>query len=660
MKKQILSFLLTVILLLTSFGAWTVSASATGTQNDRTASYAEVRPEIDGVLDAAWNAAELHLINGKTENQANFRVMWDETGLYVAVLFGVNNTGEYISIRYSERATASLPMNQTTGLGIGNQNFILNQNGVTEGQWLNEYKTIPVNGEDGVKIICKPANGGGTLAECYFPLKDSGAFNNTGDIIFSISYSGNASYNSGVIDPQVLSDGNAKNMKWGDLFYRMKRVRSETPDARITWLGAQQTSVVGDKCDVRFVAQLSNYEQFSAAGLEIATAYGTESAMQAAASKPLQTYTVYTSLAAGEGSIYPTKPNTHLLALAVNSIPVNSTNSTVIFTVKPFAVIAGGAKVYGEMARFRLVDGVLSGELVKLATGEVPLTVTDPQNPNRTMILAWNDEFNGSSLDSLNWQLKDRMFNDIIDTSDGSDKHIKVENGSVVMNTHRADASDPNHQFTTHGTLTTMNRMSFQYGYLEIRARLPYGTGTWPSFWLQSLEERRADQSVMTEVDVFELYKDDYMESTLHKWYLNANGAAEKHDWNDPKVIKFSETLDNFNRATFSQEYHTYGFGWTATEIYFTVDGKVVGTYDITDEGDFGAGLGVPGEMGTLTGMDFFRDPLFVNFTNWVHTSSEYKNSWAADEESEFPFTFAVDYIRLYQVPGEGAVYTDY
>ncbi len=296
-----------------------------------------------------------------------------------------------------------------------------------------------------------------------------------------------------------------------------------------------------------------------------------------------------------------------------------------------------------------------SEALVFSGKGEIPLSMLSIHD-DRKMMLVWNDEFDGDTLDADKWQLKDRMWNSVVDTSDHSEKHIKLENGSVVMNTYRADPADPEHLYTTHGTLTTMDIMCFQYGYLEISARLPYDEGVWPAFWMQSAEDYRT-VDYMTEIDVFELYKDDYMEGTMHKWYLNANGAAEKHDWNDPKVIKFSQVLDNFNRETFAQEYHTYGFGWTPTRIYFTVDNKIAGIYDITEAGDFGAGLGNPGEMGTLTGMGGFQNPVFINFTNWIHTSSEYKNSWTANDNSEFPFTFAIDYIRLYQVPGEGAIY---
>ncbi len=88
--------------------------------------------------------------------------------------------------------------------------------------------------------------------------------------------------------------------------------------------------------------------------------------------------------------------------------------------------------------------------------------------------------------------------------------------------------------------------------------------------------------------------------------------------------------------------------------MYFTVDGEIIGVYDITEAGDFGAGLGNPGEKKALTGMGGFQDPVVINFTNWVNTTGAYKGSWKFGEASVYPFEFAVDWIRLYQKPGEG------
>ena len=96
-------------------------------------------------------------------------------------------------------------------------------------------------------------------------------------------------------------------------------------------------------------------------------------------------------------------------------------------------------------------------------------------------------------------------------TTSASKKNFEVADGDATMRVWKSGDV-----FTTNSTLTTMNRMSFRYGYLEIYAKVPTTSGAFPSFWLQSAEQHRADKRVMTEVDVFEIYTKNKMESDGH------------------------------------------------------------------------------------------------------------------------------------------------
>ena len=277
-------------------------------------------------------------------------------------------------------------------------------------------------------------------------------------------------------------------------------------------------------------------------------------------------------------------------------------------------------------------------------TSSIPVTLKDPKS-GKTLKLVWQDEFDGTTLNNSNWKLQDKMWKDSVETTVDK-RNIAIENGEVVMRTYR----DGDH-FSSHKTLTTMDRMSFQYGYLEICAKVPFSRGAFPAFWLQSAYQHRT-VDYMTEVDVFEVYKAGYVEGTLHKWYLKdpVNGPQERHCWNDPKHYTFPK--DQWENL--SDEYHIWGFGWTATEIYFTVDGIIFAVFDITDAGDFDQGLGT----GKLTGMGGFQDPMIINFTNWIGSGFRDPN-WVPGDKTEYPLTFSVDWIRLYQ-DETGKIYNDF
>lgn len=276
----------------------------------------------------------------------------------------------------------------------------------------------------------------------------------------------------------------------------------------------------------------------------------------------------------------------------------------------------------------------------------IPQTIKSPLDGSE-MRLTWNDEFDGDRINGKTWQLYDRMWakNRVITTTDP--RNFALENGEAVMRTYREDG-----HYTSHKSLTTFDRMSFRYGYLEINAIVPFSRGAFPAFWLQSAWQHRS-VDYMTEVDVFEVYKAGYVESTLHKWYLKdpVTGPHTRHDWNTPLSYTFPEN----HWESLSHEYHRWGFLWIPEKIAITLDGNIIATYDITDAGDFQEGLRTGDD---LTGMGGFQDPMIINFTNWVGSGFRDK-SWVVGENTELPLTFRVDWIRLYQTPGMGDLFDD-
>ncbi len=324
------------------------------------------------------------------------------------------------------------------------------------------------------------------------------------------------------------------------------------------------------------------------------------------------------------------------------------------FRVEPtggLVTLRGGTVLALSEAVRKIVSEQRGGAALALdGESTIPLTMDDIKS-GKELQLVWYDEFDGSALNSDYWSLTDRMYGNSKITTSTSKKNFEVGNGDATMRVWK-----DGDVFTTNRTLTTMNRMSFRYGYLEIYAKVPTTSGTFPSFWLQSAEQHRADKGIMTEVDIFEIYTKNKMECTLHKWEMNASGGSDHHCWNDPKVKIYSDA----EWSTLSNAYHRYGFGWTETEMYFTVDGKLYATFDITDNGDFCEGLGKAAEGHTLSGMSCFGDALFINFNNWIHTEGSFRDkSWKTGDSTEYPIDYSIAWIRLYQ-DETGTLYDDF
>ena len=88
-----------------------------------------------------------------------------------------------------------------------------------------------------------------------------------------------------------------------------------------------------------------------------------------------------------------------------------------------------------------------------------------------------------------------------------------------------------------------------QYGYFEARMKLPPGPGTWPAFWLMSLQP--AAKLPKVEVDVIEYYghMTDRFFATTHVWYADDDERVSTHDGVTIRVPPGSLT----------QEFHNYG-----------------------------------------------------------------------------------------------------
>lgn len=709
MKKG-LSLLCLLAMLLSLTTAMTVGTAAVkpSTSPDviasyRTATHTATKPTIDGIKDAAYEKATPFYVN--KEYRATVWTLWNEDGLYFYAEMrslnqngtgNVTNIGFWISgVQYVESNSSSWKKNDDGSQYKGNYRFQIgwtDANPPAAAYGLKdcyapeglEKKTIKHLKEDGTEQ--------GFDLEVFVPMKadDWDISDGAGQsyIGLGMATQRNMWYCSGftpskelaeaqrlllpsdlqplrlIADPTTCEHKNvtynkvataptlvAPGVETGACLACATTLTRALPATAIQMLGAQTTDVVDGKYGVRFVSQIATLEDFSEVGYQITLSYGkTKTALTQGQTKIWKTGTVYSSILAGDKTETPNaeEGGKYLVAVPVTDIPVSEDIKFVKFEVTPFTVSLTGKITYaaGSGAAFT-IDSGKNVETVRLVSDTtVPQLRTDPKT-GKTLNLVWSDEFNGSALDSTKWNLTQETWNKKVDYTTDK-KNFRLENGEAVMNLYRKEDGT----YSSNKTLTTKDRMSFQYGYLEIYAKVPFSQGSCPAFWFRSAVQHRSTDTLMTEVDVFEVYKEGYVESALHKWYLKdpVAGGSTRHDWNTP----ISYTFPKDRWETLSDEYHLWGFGWTKDMMYMTVDGEVFATYDITDKGDFQEGLGVGSD---LTGMDCFQDPLYILFSNEPGTNFRDSN-WAPNENTVFPKTFSVAWVRLYQ-DGTGTLNND-
>ncbi|MBO5019574.1 MAG: family 16 glycosylhydrolase, partial [Clostridia bacterium] len=296
--------------------------------------------------------------------------------------------------------------------------------------------------------------------------------------------------------------------------------------------------------------------------------------------------------------------------------------------------------------------------------------------------LVWSQEFNGTELDYSVWSRNTTM-------SRGSTiKYTDINslsNGSLTLSCAETNESDENGNkiYNVNYGLDTLDTMSFKYGKLEMRAKIPFYAGAFPSLWLTSrgaLGNSKITQ-YSTEIDIFEVFGngaydieiEDLGSSTLnqnqmvacvHKWYNDQNGNQLKVDKNNIEcscgtegtnkyVVKEINRSKTFETSNQKEAFHTIVFEWTEDEMIFKVDDTEYYTINREDVEELGFGLSEyensEEAVHDLTGI--FEQFLCVRLNNHMYTPGgayEFTTSYGQKINTD-DLDYEIDYIRLYQ-----------
>jgi beta-glucanase (GH16 family) len=252
----------------------------------------------------------------------------------------------------------------------------------------------------------------------------------------------------------------------------------------------------------------------------------------------------------------------------------------------------------------------------------------DPQNLPGTAQMTFDDEFSTLSLwngttgtwDTNYWYKPLHGKGGNLDTNGEQEWYInsnhtrtksvkpwRVANGILTISgNHAAKNIQPlidGYKYTS-GEINSYHAFSQQYGYFEIRCKLPHGQGVWPAFWM--LPE---NGSWPPEIDILEVLGQD--PTTL---YTSAHAEINGQEVNYGTAVHVPDT---------SKAYHTYGIDWEADYLTWYFDGKQV--YQIpTPEG--------------------FNTPMYIE------TNLALGGTWGGDVDktTPFPSNMKIDYIRAY------------
>jgi len=244
--------------------------------------------------------------------------------------------------------------------------------------------------------------------------------------------------------------------------------------------------------------------------------------------------------------------------------------------------------------------------------------------------MTFHDEFKGTTLDTTKWVT---CYPDMDPRDKGCihgdelqrylPENVIVSDGTVKLRAQKENyvAPDGEKYKYTSGMITTGKdkwdtttpaKFTYQYGYMEMRAKVPHGQGLWSAFW--TLPWVKSDPGLWPpEIDVVEILGHNTAEAymTYHWRGHAAEPESNGEKWTGPDL---------------SQDFHTYGALWEPSAIRWFIDGREVRAA-------------------------FTDDSNIASFPQYLLANLAVGGSWpgAPEATTPFPSDLEIDHIRVWQ-----------
>lgn len=176
--------------------------------------------------------------------------------------------------------------------------------------------------------------------------------------------------------------------------------------------------------------------------------------------------------------------------------------------------------------------------------------------------LVWSDEFNDAALDTTKWSKVPPGSSDWNRHASDNPGCFAFSGGKLLMKgIVNTDTSKDKRPFLT-GGIYSKGKFAFQYGKIEIHAKLGCAQGAWPAMWMLSEKDKYGHYPRNGEIDIMEhLNYDTIIYQTTHSYYT----LELKQDKNPPHYGTAALDINAFN---------TFGLEWNTDELIFSVNGK--------------------------------------------------------------------------------------
>ena len=233
-------------------------------------------------------------------------------------------------------------------------------------------------------------------------------------------------------------------------------------------------------------------------------------------------------------------------------------------------------------------------------------------------VLVWEDDFTAQSLDLNSWTYE-------IGTGSGgwgnnelqyyTDKNGFLKQGFLVIEAREEYTSGSSYSSSR---IITKDKRSFQYGRIDIRARMPKGQGYWPALWMLGANFESTGWPACGEIDIMEMIGGSETDNVVH-------GTCH---WDNAGNYAGYGGNTTLTTGVLADEFHVFSIDWDDQFIRWYLDDVEYHVIDISP-----------------AGLSEFQEPFFFIFNVAVG------GNWPGDPilSTRFPQRMMVDYVRVYQ-----------
>jgi len=228
-----------------------------------------------------------------------------------------------------------------------------------------------------------------------------------------------------------------------------------------------------------------------------------------------------------------------------------------------------------------------------------------------TYTLVWSDEFNGTSVNTGNWNIDNGNPGVNNEKEYYQSANATVTGGNLVITARQESVGG---QPYTSAKLETAGKFSMTYGRIEARIKLPMVQGTWPAFWMLGNNINTVGWPACGEIDIMEhVNTTNTILGTMH-W-----DAGSGH-------VQYGSST-----TTTPGDFHIYAVEWDASSIRWYVDDVLYVTGNIANN---------------INNTGAFHLPFYI-ILNLAMGGDLPGNTI---DNASLPTTMQVDYVRVYNI----------